>query len=69
MNTYELFLSFVEDLGRFGLSSDQAASEVLPYFSEEEQKEIVRACEEDRKGYELYINSFHMPAAPVDIRL
>lgn len=67
MSTYEKFLSLVEDLGNFGLSFEQATSEILPSFSEEEQQEINRAYEESQREYEEMIESLRMPVVPVDI--
>lgn len=67
MSTYETFLSLVEDLGNFGLSFEQAASEILPSFSKEEQQEIIRAHEESERAYEEMIESLQVPVVPVDI--
>ena len=67
MSTYETFLSLVDDLSNFGLSFEQAASEILPSFSEEEQQEILRAHEESEREYEEYVESLRMPVVPIDI--
>lgn len=67
MSTYEKFLSRVEVLLDYGLDFDQAASEIIHSFSEEEQQEINRAYEESQREHEEWIEPFHGIVIPVNI--
>lgn len=65
MTTYEKFNEVVENLSEFGLDLEQAESEALNLFSEEEKKEIIRINEEEKRLYEKMRESWVSLAHPV----
>lgn len=65
MTTYEKFNEVVETLLEFGLDLEQAESEALILFSEEEKKEIICSWEKDMLEYEQMLESSHELVGPV----
>ena len=70
MTAYEKFNEIVENLSEFGLDLEQAESEALRLFSEEEKEEIIRVNEEEKRLYEKmresWVSLAHL-VAPEDI--
>ena len=52
MTAYEKFNEIVDNLLEFGIDLEQAESEALRLFSEEEKEEIIRVNEEEKRLYE-----------------
>jgi len=70
MTAYEKFNEIVDNLLEFGIDLEQAESEALRLFSEEEKEEIIRVNEEEKRLYEKmresWVSLAHL-VAPEDI--